>query len=110
MLTVEELSQRFGSLPVLDGISFTARTGEFLSLVGPSGCGKTILLRAIVGLVEPSDGTVRAGGEIAYAFQKSPLFPWLSLEENVRLCVGRGSEEKIRSYFRAAGLAGFEHE
>ncbi len=48
------------------------------------------MLKLIVGLMQPTSGTVRteAPDGIAYAFQKSPLFPWLSLYENVRLCMG----------------------
>lgn len=118
MLTVEGLSQSFGSLTVLDRISLHAREGEFLSVVGPSGCGKTILLKLIVGLMHPTSGTVKVGSPagIAYAFQKSPLFPWLSLYENVRLCMGADNrteserDSQVRAYFRAAGLAGFERE
>jgi NitT/TauT family transport system ATP-binding protein len=122
MLEVDGLSQSYGALTVLDRVSFSAREGEFLSLVGPSGCGKTQLLRLIVGLEAPTGGAVRVEQgapdrpRTAYAFQKSPLFPWLSLYENVRICMSadRRSEAELRaqilSYFRAAGLEGFEKE
>jgi NitT/TauT family transport system ATP-binding protein len=116
MLNVEGLHHSYGTFPVLDRISFSARQGEFVTFVGPSGCGKTVLLKILVGLQSPTGGHVRVEGEAAYAFQKSPLFPWLTLEENVRLCVSGSrrareeSEEQIRAYFRAAGLAGFERE
>ncbi len=110
MLTVTDLSRSFGPLTVLDRISFAAGPGEVVSLVGPSGCGKTVLLRTIAGLLDCQAGSVRAEGTIAYAFQKAPLFPWLSLVENVKLCLGEDARGKIPDYFRAAGLAGFENE
>ena len=121
MLTIDGLSHSFGPLDVLSDISFSAGPGEFLSLVGPSGCGKTQLLRLVVGLEKPKKGAISVSevenphSAIAYAFQKSPLFPWLSLYENVRICMNGNRPEKeladqILGYFRAAGLSGFEKE
>jgi len=122
MLAVENLRQSFGSLIVLEELSFSIRSGEFISIVCPSGCGKTVLLRLIAGLLRPSSGKLLVEDEkhhaprIAYAFQKSPLFPWLSLIENVRICMsgnplsGDEREKQIFAYFKAAGLSGFEHE
>ena len=116
MLAVENLRQSFGSLIVLEELSFSIRSGEFISIVGPSGCGKTVLLRLIAGLLRPSSGKLLVEDEkhhaprIAYAFQKSPLFPWLSLIENVRICMsgnplsGDEREKQIFAYFKAAGL------
>lgn len=111
MVKVEDLSQRFGALPVLDRLSFSVSEGEFVSIVGPSGCGKTVLLRIMAGLESPTSGRIRLGSpQVAYAFQKSPLFPWLSLAENVRICTPAGRERLIESYFELAGLAAFRNE
>jgi ABC-type nitrate/sulfonate/bicarbonate transport system ATPase subunit len=111
MVKVEDLSQRFGALPVLDRLSFSLSEGELVSIVGPSGCGKTVLLRILAGLDRPSSGRIFLGApQVAYAFQKSPLFPWLSLSENVRICTPPGREKLIASYFELAGLSGFRHE
>lgn len=44
--------------PVLKGISFTIYDGDFVGIVGPNGCGKTTLLRAIIGLLKPSHGSI----------------------------------------------------
>lgn len=112
MVRVGELSQRFGALPVLERISFSLDEGDFVSIVGPSGSGKTVLLRILAGLQKQSSGSVQLrAAPVAYAFQKSPLFPWLSLLENVRLCVGSdpASRERIERYFELAGLASFRH-
>jgi len=65
----------------------------FVSLVGPSGCGKSTLLKLISGLVRPSRGTVRIGGEevtrpqknIGMAFQNATLLPWRNVRDNVLL-------------------------
>lgn len=57
-LRVTDLTRRYGSLTVLNGITLTGRRGELLSVVGPNGAGKTTLMRCI------SDGAERSGGEV----------------------------------------------
>ncbi len=95
---VKDIRKRFagGSRPVLDGISFTVRDGEFVSLLGPSGCGKTTLLRIIAGLEVGDSGAVRIGGadvterspkdrDIAMVFQNYALYPHLLVRENIAM-------------------------
>jgi branched-chain amino acid transport system permease protein len=60
-IEVHSLGKHFGSLTVLDGVDFTARRGELLSLVGPNGAGKTTLIRCL------SDGRERSTGFVAIA-------------------------------------------
>jgi branched-chain amino acid transport system permease protein len=60
-IEVRELGKHFGSLSVLDGVQFTARNAELLSLVGPNGAGKTTLIRCL------SDGRERSAGYVAIA-------------------------------------------
>jgi branched-chain amino acid transport system permease protein len=60
-IEVHGLGKRFGSLSVLDGVQFTARRAELLSLVGPNGAGKTTLIRCL------SDGRERSSGDVAIA-------------------------------------------
>jgi branched-chain amino acid transport system permease protein len=60
-IEVRDVGKHFGSLSVLDGVQFTARRGELLSLVGPNGAGKTTLIRCL------SDGRERSTGHVAIA-------------------------------------------
>jgi branched-chain amino acid transport system permease protein len=60
-IEVRDLGKHFGSLSVLDGVQFTARNAELLSLVGPNGAGKTTLIRCL------SDGRERSNGHVAIA-------------------------------------------
>lgn len=56
---LRDVSKRYaGSAPVLDGVSLTVRPGEVVGILGANGCGKSTLLRIMVGLSEPTTGTV----------------------------------------------------
>jgi iron complex transport system ATP-binding protein len=59
---VSDMSFRYGTRPVLDGVSFQARAGELVGLVGPNGAGKSTLIRLVAGLLAPASGQVRLGG------------------------------------------------
>ena len=52
-----------GEIDAVRDVSFTVNKGEFVSLVGPSGCGKSTILSIISGLLKPTSGSVRIGGE-----------------------------------------------
>ena len=62
LLEVCELAKRFGSVQALTGLTFRVLPGEIYGLLGPNGAGKTTTIKAIVGLIEPTSGTVRVGG------------------------------------------------
>jgi phosphonate transport system ATP-binding protein len=62
MIVVERLTKAFGSLTVLDRLSFTVGRGEFVVVLGASGAGKSTLLRCLNGLVRPSGGSVVVDG------------------------------------------------
>ena len=90
---VENVSKSFGAVKALDGVTLRVRTGEIYGLLGPNGAGKTTLIRAFVGLIAPSGGTVTVLGkrmpdvdvlrQIGYMTQQAALYPGLSVEENV---------------------------
>jgi ABC-type nitrate/sulfonate/bicarbonate transport system ATPase subunit len=75
----------------LQDASFTAKPGEFLSIIGPSGCGKSTLFNIIAGLDIPSSGSVEINGapivgqqgHVGYLLQKDLLLPWRSVLNNV---------------------------
>ena len=90
-LIVDNLSHRYGSLPVLDGVNLTIRSGEIVAILGPSGCGKSTLLRMLGGLERPSSGQIMMAGDppadslnpLTYVFQDFALVPWRTVAANV---------------------------
>jgi NitT/TauT family transport system ATP-binding protein len=91
-VTIAGVSKDFGAgkehTVALHDVDVVVHEGEFLCLVGASGCGKSTLLNLIAGLDVPTAGTVDVGGrKVAFMFQESTLFPWLTLEQNVDLAL-----------------------
>lgn len=127
LLKAESISMTFpngnGGLDVLQEITLSARPQEFICIVGPSGCGKTTLLRVLAGLLEPTAGEVRFGGEklarprrrIGFVFQEANLMPWRTAIENIVLPLELDGVPKAKADTRAyeliglMGLTGFEH-
>jgi branched-chain amino acid transport system permease protein len=98
-LSIKQVRKHFGSLKVLDDISFDARAGELLSLIGPNGAGKSTLMRCIADGAERSGGTVEIGGTeirtlapydcaalgVGRKFQTATVFESLSVGEALRV-------------------------
>ena len=63
LLRVEGVGVRFGGLVALDDVSFDVHEGDMLGLIGPNGAGKTTMMRSIIGVVQPTSGTVLLDGE-----------------------------------------------
>ncbi|AWK86107.1 zinc ABC transporter ATP-binding protein ZnuC [Azospirillum thermophilum] len=81
LIRAEGLSVRFGSRQVLDRVDVAVQPGKVVTLIGPNGAGKTTLVRALLGLVKPSSGSVRRrpGLRIGYMPQRLAVDPTLPL-------------------------------
>lgn len=62
LLQVDSLTKKFGSITVLENVSFELETGTILGLIGPNGSGKTTLLNTLNGLYKPDSGIIRYSG------------------------------------------------
>ncbi len=99
ILAVEGLRAQIGKVPVLQGVTLNVAEGETVALLGRNGVGKTSTLRAILGLLRRTGGTVRYAGRdlagvaayelanhgIGYVPQGRGIFPRLTVEENLYL-------------------------
>ena len=103
MIAINDLHKSLGGTPVLRGIDLVIENGEVLALIGPSGTGKSVLLKHIVGLLDPDLGDVyiedrsvrRASAQelagmrrsMGYVFQDAALLDSLTVENNLRLAL-----------------------
>ncbi len=94
MLSIKDLSVRFGDTVAVDDVSLDLEAGQVLAVLGPSGCGKSTLLRAVAGLEPSYTGTIAYDGQdlagvpthrrgFALMFQDGQLFPHQSVARNV---------------------------
>jgi branched-chain amino acid transport system ATP-binding protein len=116
LLSIEGLSRHFGALAALIGLSLSVAASERRAIIGPNGAGKTTLFNLITGHIRPSAGRILFEAEvitglptyavarrgISRSFQRTNLFPQLSVLENLRLAasVGRGTYDLLGSIGR----------
>ena len=115
MIEIENVRLRYGAKEILKGVNLHVKKGETLVILGGSGSGKSTLLKLIIGLLKPSEGTVRVDGKnislmteeelnkerrhMAMVFQYSALFDSMSVGDNVAFGLRMHtnmSEEEIR--------------
>jgi branched-chain amino acid transport system ATP-binding protein len=110
MMNVHAIRSGYGDIRILNGISFTVKTGEMIGLLGNNGMGKTTLLRTLIGEVKVESGSIffgdqeltrmpmhkRARQGIGYVPQGRDIFGQLSVMENLQIGeAGRGGKSAI---------------
>ena len=123
-IEVDDAVKQFeGGVLAVDHVSFTAKPGEFVSLIGPSGCGKSTLLRLAAGLIPLTAGRIAVNGsevtdprqDVALMFQKPTLLPWQTALQNTLLprtlkgTADEAAEQEAYDLLDMVGLSGFEH-
>jgi phospholipid/cholesterol/gamma-HCH transport system ATP-binding protein len=115
MIEVRDLQKSFGAQKILDGVSLRIETGESVVIIGRSGGGKSVLLKHLVGLLQPDSGQVLIDGEniepmserellrvrskFGMLFQSAALFDSMTVAENVGFAFRRNknmSQSEIR--------------
>ncbi|MEU0742574.1 ectoine/hydroxyectoine ABC transporter ATP-binding protein EhuA [Streptomyces sp. NPDC006134] len=127
MVRLEQVSKRFGDKTVLDRLDFSVDAGKHVTLIGPSGSGKTTILRLLMTLTKPDEGTITVDGEqlfpapekrvreirkkIGMVFQQFNLFPNMTVLRNITeapvTVLGMSkdaAEERARELLELVGL------
>ncbi|UCG55914.1 MAG: ABC transporter ATP-binding protein [Phycisphaerales bacterium] len=133
VLSVKNLTKRFGSKLVLDNISLTIEKGKTTVVIGPSGCGKTVLIKHLIVLLRPNSGEVyfkdrridnlredELNGirtHYGFLFQGGALFDSLSVAENIifpirqhyTISSWKEVEELVKAKLAMVGLDGYQN-
>ena len=117
MITLSQVHKAFGANRVLQGVDLTIARGTSMVIIGGSGTGKSVLLKCILGLVRPDDGTITLEGadvtkgdrdaflaRFGMLFQGGALFDSLKVWENVAFRLLRGAQKLPRDEARAIAL------
>ncbi len=106
VLTLTDVGKSFDGRSVLSKINLSLVPGTVTVISGPSGCGKTTLLRILLGLESPDQGTREAakGLPMSAVFQENRLMEQLSASKNVRVVKGRHSKEAAEELLKRAGI------
>ena len=113
-----------GPVHALQDVNLNINKGDFVSFIGPSGCGKTTFLRCIAGLETPTSGHISVNGltpdearrarAYGYVFQAAGLYPWRTIDGNIRLpleIMGFSKfemSERVERVLELVDLAGFD--
>ncbi|HHF98611.1 MAG TPA: ABC transporter ATP-binding protein [Candidatus Aerophobetes bacterium] len=99
LLKVEKIKAGYGETEILHSVSCEVKEGEIVTIIGPNGAGKSTLMKAILGLLKPTQGRIIFNGKditgknpnqivregICYVPQSDNIFPSLTVEENLEM-------------------------
>jgi branched-chain amino acid transport system ATP-binding protein len=124
LLEAQGVSVRFGGLVAVDAVALEVGRGELVGVIGPNGAGKTTFFHALSGVLAPTEGRLRIGGEdltgrpahvfathgVARTFQTPRVFRDMSAEQNVRFGLefaGRRRSHAHDAFDDARSILGF---
>ena len=131
MIEIKNLKKKFGDKEVLRGVNLRIENGVTLVIIGRSGCGKSVMLKHIIGLLKPDEGTVTIEGnditkmnekeifeirkKFGFQFQGSALFDSMDVEENIGLALKENTrmtkkeiDEIVAEKLELVGLPGIQ--
>ena len=108
MLTIENVTKRFGEIVALDRVSLSLARGEFFGLLGPNGAGKTTLMSLVAGLRAPDSGSISISGQRVGPNAMAPRHELGFVPQAIALYEELSAEENLRLFGKLYGLAGHE--
>ncbi|MBM3269318.1 MAG: ABC transporter ATP-binding protein [Candidatus Sericytochromatia bacterium] len=127
MISVENLTKRYGDRPAVSDVSFTVKKGEILGFLGPNGAGKSTTMRMITGYLSPSSGRVTVGGFdmasdslkakslIGYLPEVVPLYPEMTVTDYLQFVAalkgipGKDQKARIDAMIERCWLTQYRH-
>lgn len=122
MIKLNSVSKKFGATIALHETNLCVSAGQTTVLIGPSGCGKSTILRLIIGLLEPTSGTIEIDGDrvtptnilplrrrIGYVIQEGGLFAHLTARQNILLMAKHLKQPAERMETRLRELCELTH-
>ena len=133
MIRIKKLSKSFQDQVVLEDINLEIQEGEILTIFGESGSGKTVLLKHMIGLLKPDEGTIEIDSvdisglrerellkirkNMGYLFQEGALYDFMNVFENIAFPLkehtrfsSREIAEKVKQILKVVGLEGVEEK
>ncbi len=134
IIELQDVYKTFGTQKVLNGVNLKVNKGETLSVIGNSGCGKSVLIKHLIGLLQPDSGSIVVDGKdinrissdeladvrkkFAMVFQGAALFDSLNVYENVSFGLRRINKdmpesrikEKVAEVLDMVGMPNTEHK
>ena len=108
MLTIDNVTKRFGEIVALDRVSLSLARGEFFGLLGPNGAGKTTLMSLVAGLRAPDSGSISINGQRVGPNAMAPRHELGFVPQAIALYEELSAEENLRLFGKLYGLAGQE--
>ena len=134
IIELKDVYKTFGPQKVLNGVNLKVNKGETLSVIGNSGCGKSVLIKHLIGLLQPDSGSIIVDGQdinkisdneltevrkkFAMVFQGAALFDSLNVYENVSFGLRRIKKDmpeerikvKVAEVLEMVGMPNIEHK
>jgi zinc transport system ATP-binding protein len=108
LISAQNLTVRFGGLPAIQNVNVSIAKGEILTLIGPNGAGKSTLVRALLGLISPTDGTILRRPDISIGYVPQ----YVTVDETLPLTVERflklgasASREQLEEVLAEVGVS-----
>ena len=126
MISLENVTKKYGPLVAVDDLSYTVNKGEFFALLGPNGAGKTTVVRMLLGFSRPTDGTITIDGlragrsesrkKVGYLAELHRIPPYLSGQEyllrHAAFCglIGSSAKKAVGEIIERVGMTGKEKQ